>query len=154
MSAIVIAQNWIIDGIASLFLSNNFHLLKIYYWWIPVIVLPIVETLLFQAFGCWTLDLFDVPRHRALLITAFVFGVAHYPNENQWFDVLSAGITGIILSWMYIRRLGEDRPWQGCVEAAFVHILNNTIVYIYVILFAPETIELVNELFRGQSGNA
>ena len=58
MGAIVIAQNWIIDGIASSFLSNNVHILKIYQWWIPVIVLPIFETLLFQAFGCWTLDLF------------------------------------------------------------------------------------------------
>jgi len=30
MGAIVIAQNWIIDGIASSFLSNNVHILKIY----------------------------------------------------------------------------------------------------------------------------
>jgi len=106
--------------------------------------------------GIWVLDLrpFYVPHHRTLLITALVFGVAHYPNENQWFDVLSAGITGFILSWMYLRRLSEGRPWQGCAEAAFVHILNNAIVYIYAIFFAPETIELVTELLREPSGNA
>ncbi len=144
MSVVVLAQGWGIDAIASLYVPNYLDVWKIHFWWLSVIVLPIFETLVFQAFGCWVLDLFGIPRLLTLFITALVFGLAHYLNQSQWIDAFSAGVTGFIFSWMYLRRLREGRPWQGCAEVAFVHIVNNGIAYFYLILFAPETILFVS----------
>ncbi len=137
MSALVIAKSILVHSIAELFFPPKDFILKIDIWWFIVIVGPILETLLFTTFGCWVLGLFGVPPSLIIFITAAVFGWNHLGSDDQWVRALSTGITGCIFSWMYLRRVKEDRPWEGFKEVTLVHMIINGLVYIGMTFFAP-----------------
>lgn len=87
-----------------------------------VIILPIIETLIFQLFPYFLMTQFDYLKNRSwiiIILSAILFGLSHY--YSLWY-ILHSGSLGALFMYAYIVR---QRKNDSFAALCLVHILRN-----------------------------
>lgn len=96
-----------------------------YTFWVSVVIIPIVETLLFQ-FGI--IELLQKLKLRliySVVVSAIVFGFAHFYNIPY---ILSMVVVGFIFAYYYAA-LRHQGKWRAVLWVTDVHMLGNLVAF-------------------------
>lgn len=96
-----------------------------YTFWLSVIIIPFIETLLFQ-FGIIELLLkIKLRLTHSVMISAIGFGLAHYYNIPY---ILSMTVIGLLFAYYYAA-LRHQGKWRAILLVTAVHMLANLITF-------------------------
>ncbi|MFZ6864135.1 type II CAAX prenyl endopeptidase Rce1 family protein [Undibacterium sp. Ji67W] len=125
MVFLVIVQNLLFSALATNLVQDNGDEHVVYYWWVTILLSPIIETLVFQASVNWVLEMFEFRQINIIAVSAIIFGIVHFRGVSSMIYVFSAIVAGSIFSWMYLHRLKQSNFFQALSDVVFVHGCSN-----------------------------
>tara|TARA_R110001592_G_scaffold363142_2_gene680675 strand:+ start:1935 stop:2423 length:489 start_codon:yes stop_codon:yes gene_type:complete len=94
-----------------------------------VIIAPPLETLIFQHIPYFFFKKIISNFHITSLIIGVLFGFIHYFNEQNFFEVFTISLIGIIYAYIYIIAYKRDNTYPFLITA-LIHCMYNFFVFL------------------------
>jgi membrane protease YdiL (CAAX protease family) len=105
--------------------------LERFYWFETVLIVPVIETLIFQALLLQVLLRNKVSRKKAVIVSSAIFALFHLNPLT----VLFAFPIGLMLAWTYLLGMRRSHIWAIAITVILHSLVNASAEVLNVLLF-------------------